>query len=336
MYAGAPTTRPLDARLEDVAWVEAVRADSACLLIDLERNSAAVDAAGNLAWVSGAQAEAIGDEAVLLGRRSRDAVPSSFLSPRFTQDAQDKHCFGVRTEAAVATEAIGSVAGFVSLRELVVGCSGVEASMAGQARNLIHWHRSHRFCGACGGATALGKGGWKRQCGSCGREHFPRTDPVVIAAVLSRDGQRCLLGKNAAWPARRFSCLAGFLDPGETVEEAVRREVREEAGVRVGEHVFYHSSQPWPNGPSPQLMLGAIAIAETDAICVDPAELEAARWVGMDELRAALATDSTPPEWLRQADAAAEPSLMLPPPLAIAHRLLTACATLDIEVAPDA
>lgn len=339
-YAGAPTRRPLDAHLDDTEWLATAAADSAFMLLDAKKNAAAVDSAGNLAWVSGKQADAIGaEERVMLGRRAPEAVPPSFLNERYARGVSDRYCFGAIVEPAAA-EAIDSVAGWVGLRDLAASCTPAEAAMAGQARNLHHWHRSHRFCGSCGGATALAKGGWKRLCGSCGREHFPRTDPVVIAAVLSADGQRCLLGKNAAWPARRFSCLAGFLDPGETLEEAVRREVREEAGVGVGD-VFYHSSQPWPNGPSPQLMLGAIAVAESDRterLAIDTNELETARWVEMSELRAALEGSSSP-EWLQadrqqahesSAEAAPAP-LILPPPLAIAHRLLSACAALEVD-----
>ena len=124
-------------------------------------------------------------------------------------------------------------------------------------------HSPH--CGACGAPTAAAKAGWKRVCSGCGLQHFPRTDPVVIAAVLSPDGQRCLIGRQHSWPPNRFSCLAGFCDPGETLESAVRREVYEEAGVRIGDDCFYHSSQPWPNGPGSQLMLGCLAVAETGA-----------------------------------------------------------------------
>jgi NAD+ diphosphatase len=123
------------------------------------------------------------------------------------------------------------------------------------------------------------------------------------------------------WPKGRFSCLAGFLDPGETLEEGVRREVREESGVLVGD-VIYHSSQPWPNGPSPQLMLGAVAIAHTEALIIDTSELESARWVELAEVREALrAAAARPP--------AIDGELLMPQPLALAHQLLTTCTELS-------
>ena len=166
---------------------------------------------------------------------------------------------------------------------------------------------------------------------------FPRTDPVVIAAVLSPDGQRVLIGRQKAWPKGRFSCLAGFCDPGETLEEAVRREVHEEAGVVVGEDVFYHSSQPWPNGPAGQLMLGFVAVAESTQLSVDTEEIEAARWADIGEVAAALGGSEA------QAGAggvgagvgtAAEQGwgLMLPTRVAIAHSLLLSACDVHAEL----
>ena len=142
-----------------------------------------------------------------------------------------------------------------------------------------------------------------RRCPDCALEHFPRTDPVVIGAVVR--GDRCLLGRSRGWPDAMFSALAGFVEPGENLEEALRREVQEEAGIRVGA-VHYVASQPWPFPCS--LMIGCLAEAESEAIRIDPAELEAAEWFSRDEVRAALdgPTDR----------------LILPPPVAIAHHLV--------------
>lgn len=325
-YSGAPTTRPLDVKLEDAAWVgKAASTEAAFMLLDLKKNAAACNAAGHIAWVSAAEAETYGGGAkshVLLGRRTADALPKSFLNERYARVAQDTYTFA----AAVDSSAVKGKE-WVGLRELVNSAPPAEASMAGQARNLLLWHKHHAFCGVCGGATASGKGGWKRECGSCGAQLFPRTDPVIISAVLSPDGERCLLGRQAKWPRGRFSCLAGFVDPGETLEEAVRREVYEEAGVVVGaSDVYYHSSQPWPNGPAGQLMLGFLSVAESEGLAVDTAELETAQWVALDEVRAALAGGVTTAGGGGTGGGVGVDAggLLLPVPSAIANQLLHA------------
>jgi NAD+ diphosphatase len=165
---------------------------------------------------------------------------------------------------------------FVDLRSLAMQgvMSAEDVSLVNQAKALTHWHEN-AFCGRCGGATAMKDGGWKRKCGSCGLEHFPRTDPVVI--MLITDGERCLLGHEArfAKEPRMYSTLAGFIEPGEDLEHAVQREIFEEAGIEVGE-VRYHSSQPW--GFPHSLMLGAMGMATTTTINIDPTEIEEARW----------------------------------------------------------
>jgi NAD+ diphosphatase len=323
-YAGSHLVRPLDSKLEDALWLAAAeRESSAVILLDLKKNAVAVNSAGGLAYASAAQAREIGvDEMILLGRRKPHAMPPSFLNERYAKTASDTMCFAasIQDPDGVA-RAVHGVSRFVGLRDIVGRASSAEAAMVGQARNVLHWHRSHTFCGACGSRSEPKKGGWKRLCPSCGTQHFPRTDPVVISAVLSADGTRCLVGRQALWPKGRFSCLAGFLDPGETLEEGVRREVREESGVLVGD-VIYHSSQPWPNGPSPQLMLGAVAIAHTEALIIDTSELESARWVELAEVREALrAAAARPP--------ATDGELLMPQPLALAHQLLTTCTELE-------
>ena len=318
-YAGNPARRPSDEATLAAAW--SARAEGAVMLVDVGRGAprAAVDGAGNLAWVPMEQALAHASDVVLLGRRT-DSTPRSLLDP-------DAWCFAASVDASHASE-VGSVEKFADLRGLPATCAPAEAAIAAQARNLLHWHASNRFCGRCGGRTASAKGGWSRGCEACGAQHFPRTDPVVITAVLSPDGERCLLGRQASWPEGRMSCLAGFVDPGETVEEGVRREVLEEAGVTVGD-VFYHSSQPWPNGPASQLMLGTLAIAQSEDLDVDTSELEAARWAELGEVRAALAAAATDRDaWARPGPPGA---LMLPRPEAIAHKLLAAATSLEID-----
>ena len=174
----------------------------------------------------------------------------------------------------------------------------------GTARSLIDWHGRHRFCGKCGGATVAHRAGWGRRCSVCDSEHFPRVDPVVI--MLAEHGNRVLLGRQASWPKGRYSALAGFLEPGETVEEAVARELFEEAGVRASS-VRYVTIQAWPF-PA-QLMLACIAEVQDDTLHIATDELEDAVWFSRDEVRAALAGDPNT-------------RFLLPPAYAVAHSLL--------------
>ncbi|CUH38259.1 NADH pyrophosphatase [Jannaschia seosinensis] len=168
---------------------------------------------------------------------------------------------------------------FTDLKRLMTHLTPRDAEIAATARGILEWHRTHGFCANCGTPTEPGKAGWMRGCAGCGRMHFPRTDPVVIMLVTK--GERVLLGRSPGWPEGFFSCLAGFMEPGETLEGAVRREVWEETGVRVGP-VRYLSSQPWPFPAS--LMLGAHGEAATDAIEIDPEEIEEAVWLDRSEV----------------------------------------------------
>jgi NAD+ diphosphatase len=179
-----------------------------------------------------------------------------------------------------------------------------EAATYAAARSVLDWHARHRFCANCGAPTKPFRAGWGRRCGQCAAEHFPRVDPVVIM-IAEHDG-RALLGRQAAWPQGRYSALAGFVEPGESIEEAVAREVHEEAGVRV-RAVRYVASQPWPF-PS-QLMIACVAEAEDDALTLDTTEIEDAIWVPRAEVRAVLGGEPGP--------------FLPPPPYAIAHTLLS-------------
>jgi NAD+ diphosphatase len=171
------------------------------------------------------------------------------------------------------------------LRELAAAAPPDEAALAAYARALLYWHRRHRYCGRCGAPTASAQGGHQRRCtdATCGATAFPRTDPAII--VLVEDGERCLLGRQAHWPAGRYSTIAGFVEPAESLEDAVAREVMEETGVRVIES-HYHSSQPWPFPAS--LMLGFTARGEPGPITLFDHELEDARWFSRGDLIAAL------------------------------------------------
>ena len=185
--------------------------------------------------------------------------------------------------------------------------SPADLALYGGARSLVDWHARHRFCARCGGGTQLAKGGWQRNCTQCEAQHFPRTDPVTIMLVEHED--KLLLGRQPRFPPRIFSALAGFVEPGETIEEAVAREVFEEAGVRVKD-VSYIASQPWPF-PS-QLMIGCHSVALSDGIVVDTTELEEARWFTRAELEEA-----------RAAGPDGTGDLIFPRSWAIAHHLVT-------------
>lgn len=173
---------------------------------------------------------------------------------------------------------------FFELRAVMGEIDHRDAGIAAAAKGIFEWRLTHGFCANCGGRNRVAHAGWRFDCPDCGRLHFPRTDPVVIMLIL--DGDRVLMGRNANWPEGMYSLLAGFMEPGETVEEAVRREVQEESGIRVGE-VRYVTSQPWPFPAS--LMIGCAGQAETREITLDPHELEDAIWVSKEEMAQALA-----------------------------------------------
>jgi NAD+ diphosphatase len=200
-----------------------------------------------------------------------------------------------------------------------------DAALLAQARSLVDWHQRHGFCAVCGSATQMRDAGYVRRCSNtaCGAQHFPRTDPVVI--MLIQRGDCCLVGRQKWFPAGFYSTLAGFMEPGESIEEAVRREVHEESGIVVGE-VRYHSSQPWPYPSS--LMIGCFGEALGDEIVVDKLELEDARWIDRETVRRAIdhvtakafdpfAQKIAPPD-------GDQPDLLVPAPMAIAHQLMRA------------
>jgi len=223
---------------------------------------------------------------------------------------------GLRNGAAVFGMGIGALAadklagrpdaGLVELRGLAMqGVLPVEQlSAIAMAKSLVNWHQRHGYCANCGTRTAMAQGGWKRDCPSCKAEHFPRTDPVVI--MLVTHGDRCLLGRQKQFPAGMYSCLAGFVEAAETIEDAVRREIVEESGILCTD-VRYYMTQPWPYPSS--LMIACTATATTDDITVDRTELEDARWFSRDEAAQMLKREH--PD-----------GLFGPHPFAIAHHLL--------------
>ncbi|HSG88301.1 MAG TPA: NAD(+) diphosphatase [Pseudomonadales bacterium] len=205
---------------------------------------------------------------------------------------------------------------FQESRGAAMGLSGADTGILAQARAQLGWHQRHQFCSVCGERTRQEKGGHQRKCDDCGAEHFPRTDPVAIMLIV--DGDNCLLGQSHGPLVRigMFSALAGFIDQGESIEEAVRRETFEEAGIRVGA-VHYHSSQPWPFPSS--LMIGCHGVASSSDIHMDEVEMHDVRWVHRDDVLAALAGE--------------HPTLKLPGEMAIAHHLIRAWARGEVDLA---
>ncbi|HEX6958437.1 MAG TPA: NAD(+) diphosphatase [Ferrovibrio sp.] len=242
--------------------------------------------------------------------RAHAALPCIFLGldeagiPHFATD-----CDGDDSTAALHGDSVK----FIDVRSIAPQLAPEEAAILAQARSLIDWHQRHRFCAQCGSPTRAAEGGYSRHCTSdaCKAQHFPRTDPVVIMLAVRRDeasGQdMVLLGRQARFLPGMYSALAGFMEPGETIEEAVRREIFEEAGITTGA-VRYVASQPWPFPSS--LMIGCIAEAESAEITVDKDELEEARWFSRDEV-----------EIMRQKSTDMEAAPRLSPPLALAHQL---------------
>lgn len=199
----------------------------------------------------------------------------------------------------------------IDLRRAASHWPAWQATLFAQARAVQHWRQRHHYCAACGGVLRFLRAGWLGKCDACGSEHYPRTDQAVIAAIT--DGERLLLGRQSGWPARRWSVVAGFVEPGETLEQTVAREVMEETGVRVHvDSARYLASQPWPFPGS--LMLGFIARAEPDAPQASE-ELEDARWFSADEVRAGLERD-----W-RDADGTSE-GIVLSSPISIARHVI--------------
>jgi NAD+ diphosphatase len=285
LFAGTYLDRRADARLRE-DWLAEARGDARTLYIGMRQSAALVStsapgAAARVAFLSGTDPRVAGtadpDRMVLLGWY------------------QNQRCVLVDLEPPHAIEQSGEI--FAELRPLASDLPASEAALLAYARAMSIWRANHRFCSRCSAATQSIRAGHARLCPACSFQSFPRLDPAII--VLVHDGQHALLGRQASWAAGRYSTIAGFVEPGESLEDAVRREVYEETGINT-DAVTYHSSQPWPFPSS--LMLGFIAHATHTEPVLHDGELEDARWFSRHDLRTGKAT--------------------LPPPHAISHRLI--------------
>ena len=271
VYSSSPLDR-VGTRREDTAWIEERLVHPDTLFVPVWRNRNLVrgmdEAAPEAVFISGETAAGLrmhGGPWAFLGMQGEQAV------------------FAVDISAADDPVPLlpASFGKFVDLRSVGWGVPRPEASVLAHARGLLHWRTRHRFCGACGGACEVRSAGHVMFCTACQSQHFPRTDPAVIMLVTRDD--RALLGHSARFPrANMYSTLAGFVEPGETLEEAVRREVFEEAGIQVGA-VDYHSSQPWPFPGN--IMLGFYGEGLSEDITIDPEEMIDVRWFSREEIR---------------------------------------------------
>ncbi|OHB30536.1 MAG: NADH pyrophosphatase [Phenylobacterium sp. RIFCSPHIGHO2_01_FULL_69_31] len=292
-FAGNPLNRASDRR-GDAAWLAAQLSSS--------------DALGLVLWNGKPLAEKTKDGGVQIAYLpAKLAAELAGGNERllFMGLWQETAVFAVDMEGS-SDPAQGPLQGlgeFMDLRQVALRLPAADAGILATAKSMFEWRRRHQYCAVCGQPSEPKDGGWKRQCPSCEAEHFPRTDPVVI--MLAYHGERCMLGRQEAWPPGMFSALAGFLEPGESIEEACARELGEEAGLRTRQ-VRYHSTQPWPYPSS--LMIGLIAEVEDDEGTPDQTELSEVRWFTREEARKLLKGEIE--------------GVFCPPPLAIAHQLL--------------
>jgi NAD+ diphosphatase len=291
-FAGNPLDR-VSQRRQDADWVASLLRHPETQLLPLHGLKPQVrhSSAAALNWQKVAPWRSLidaGNTLILLGMRDGRAFFALDATPAEFEPSGDSVAMDARSVAPMI--------------------DGGEAAILAEARSLIDWHARHRFCAQCGTPSVVASGGWVRHCPNCKAHHFPRVDPVVI--MLAVKGERCLLGRGRRRVGMRFSCLAGFMEPGETLEEAVRREILEESGIEVG-RVRYLASQPWPFPSS--LMMGFLAEALTDEITIDPEEIAEARWFERDEVRAMVERS--------RSDDPVPGMVTLPPPLAIGHQI---------------
>jgi NAD+ diphosphatase len=291
-FANSPLDRAAHRR-RDEAWLRDAMAGAAARVALMHQGQPMLDAAGAV-WLGGAALGAAGEGAMVV-----------FLGV----DGAGAPHFAIEPDEAfdIAQSPLAGLGEFADMRAAAMRLPAHEASMLGCAKSLFEWHRRHRFCANCGAPSRVVEAGWKRECDQCKAEHFPRTDPVVIMVLVI--GEKCLLGRQKRFPRGMYSALAGFVEPGEAIEEAVARETLEEAGLKVT-RVRYHSTQPWPFPSS--LMIGCIADVADDREEIDEEELESGRWFTRAEAR--LMIEGKHPE------------CACPPAIAIAHHIIKAWA----------
>ncbi|MGE0828856.1 MAG: NAD(+) diphosphatase [Hyphomonadaceae bacterium] len=288
VFANSPLDRAAHHR-RDEDWLKAALANADARLMIFRKGQPFVDDAGVI-WLGGHAREILGGGAqtLFLGLDERQAPHFAVaVSERF--DIEDGPLAGLGR--------------FEDMRPTAQRIDAADAAVIGVACAVFEWHRRNGFCANCAEPSRVEEAGWRRKCDGCGLEHYPRVDPVVI--MLPVKGEKCALGRSARFPGKMHSALAGFVEPGESIEEAVARETLEETGLKVS-HVRYHSTQPWPFPHT--LMIGAIAEVSNEDINVDPFELESARWFTREETRLLLAGE--------------HPDANCPPPFAIAHQLI--------------
>ena len=310
-FAGNDGLDRLSDKRDNIEFIAALAADPRALTLALVSEVPVLrrQAGAATPWFTLAEAKALGParELVFLGQRED--------GPRFAQLLDDSaaQVEGELDPGAMIDRRKRIIPGRVDctltdLRSMALagGLPQQEIALFAEAKSLLHWHSRHRYCSACGQASQMSAAGWRRDCPVCKAMHFPRTDPVVIMLAIS--GDHCLMGRQGRFGKGMYSALAGFLEPGETIEEAVRREIREEAGIATGK-VTYLASQPWPFPAS--LMIGCLAEALARDIIIDRTELEDARWFSREDVKLMLA--GTHPD-----------GYSAPQSVAIAHHLLRA------------
>jgi NAD+ diphosphatase len=306
LFSESPIDRASHLRIDE-AWMANSLIDRETRYAPFRNLSALIvpsdrpDAPMDIGWQAPVDvAEFVGDGAICVFLGLLDGAPRYAID---VSSLDDKH----------ADSELARAGRFMDVRRVAPRLGLGVPSILAQGRSMIDWHKRHQFCSTCGSPTSSSQGGYQRLCSSddCGAQHFPRTDPVVIMLAVREN--HCLLGRQPGFPPNMYSSLAGFMEPGETIEDAVRREVMEEAGIHVGA-VQYRDTQPWPFPSS--LMIGCLAEATSEEITIDGQELEDARWFPRDEIIAALENPSINLEdqnWQ---------GLAVPPPMAIAHHLI--------------
>src|SRR5271167_4139989 len=296
-FAGNPLNRASEKRT-DANWIESKRRDLSSLVLPMWRLEP---------FLLGPEKSGPPIELDLLRPGIADSLAGAGAPCIFLGLDGDRAVFTLDVSEAGDPANVGPLAGLGYFRDARVAGSIVsikDSAIIAQAKAMIDWHRRHGFCPGCGAPTKIMDAGYRRLCGSCNAEHFPRVDPVVI--MLATEGEACLVGRGKQFPPGMFSALAGFVEPGETIEEAVRRELMEEASVRVGE-VTYYATQPWPFPSS--LMIGCFAKAESRAVKADENELAEVRWIERSVARELVQGQRVD-------------GVLVPPPIAIAHHLI--------------